>query len=97
MHSGLKPIQTLQKIKKIVLQCYIVPLKKVYLVPKLILAISNTSSNFWLSNLEYQKTVKLCSIENEAPPINFWPQITPSLQFCPMLDIGFLNSKLHIL
>ena len=58
-HSGLKPIQTLQKIQKIVPQCYIVPLKKVYLVPKLILAISNTSSNFWLNNLKYQKNCKI--------------------------------------
>ena len=28
-HSGLKPIKTLQKIQKIVLQCYKSPLQKV--------------------------------------------------------------------
>ena len=69
VHSGLKPIQTLQKIQKIVLQCQNSPLQKAKLVLRWILTILDTSGYSWMHNTEFKKICRIIYYMKSGTPL----------------------------
>ena len=69
VHSDLKPIQTLQKIQKIVLQCQNSPLQKAKLVLRWILTILDTSGYSWMHNTEFKKICRIIYYMKSGTPL----------------------------